>query len=152
MHPEIAELVRSTLYPTLSDAPSTLEHPPVVGLKKRLFWLDHQQPETHSDMQSTSHSNDYEVEMTTALVSHLIKQGVYKPGSIAVLTPYVGQLKKLQLRMQSSFEVVLDDRDIKELEEAGLDDAALSRAPPAPGVQKGSMASCYCRQLSGRRS
>jgi hypothetical protein len=141
MHPEIAELVRSTLYPTLSDAPSTQEHPPVVGLKKRLFWLDHQQPETHNDMHSTSHSNSYEVEMTTALVSHLIKQGVYKPGSIAVLTPYVGQLKKLQLRMQSAFEVVLDDRDIKVLEEAGLDDAAQSRAPPAPGVQKGSMAS-----------
>ncbi|KAI4740006.1 hypothetical protein E4T50_09547 [Aureobasidium sp. EXF-12298] len=141
MHPEIAELVRSTLYPTLSDAPSTLEHPKVTGLKKRLFWLDHQQPETHSDMHSTSHSNDYEVEMTTALVSHLIKQGVYKPGSIAVLTPYVGQLKKLQLRMQRVFEVVLDDRDIKVLEEAGLDDAVQSRAPPAPGVQKGSMAS-----------
>ena len=141
MHPEITELVRSTLYPKLVDAPSTLEHPRVAGLRKRLFWLDHQQPETHSDMQSTSHSNDYEVEMTTALVSHLIKQGVYKPGSIAVLTPYVGQLKKLQLRMQSAFEVVLDERDIKDLEEAGLDDAAQSRVPPAPGVQKGSMAS-----------
>ncbi|KAH0285979.1 hypothetical protein KCU62_g7088, partial [Aureobasidium sp. EXF-3399] len=141
MHPEIAELVRSTLYPELADAPSTLEHPQVAGLKKRLFWLDHQQPETHNDVHSTSHSNDYEVEMTTALVSHLIKQGVYKSGSIAVLTPYVGQLKKLQHRMQSAFEVVLDDRDIKVLEDAGLDDAAQSRAPPAPGVQKGSMAS-----------
>ncbi|KAG9975988.1 hypothetical protein KCU78_g22597, partial [Aureobasidium melanogenum] len=48
--------------------------------------------------------------------------------------------------MQSAFEVVLDDRDIKVLEDAGLedsglDDAAQSRAPPAPGVQKGSMAS-----------
>lgn len=137
MHPEIAELVRKTLYPELSDAPSTLEHQEVAGLKKRLFWLNHQQPETHSDMHSTSHSNDYEVEMTTALVSHLIKQGVYKPGSIAVLTPYVGQLKKLQLRMQNAFEVVLDERDIKDLEEAGLDDVAQSRAPLAPGVQKG---------------
>jgi hypothetical protein len=80
------------------------------------------------------------VEMATALVSHLIKQGVYKPGSIAVLTPYGGQLKKLKLRMQNAFEVVLDDRDIKVLEDEGLDDAAQSRVPPAPGVQKGSMA------------
>jgi hypothetical protein len=141
MHPDIAELVRSTLYPTLSDASSTKEHPPVAGLKKRLFWLDHQQPETHSDMHSTSHSNNYEVEMATALVSHLIKQGVYKPGSIDVLTPYGGQLKKLKLRMQNAFEVVLDDRDIKVLEDEGPNDAAQSRAPPAPGVQKGSMAS-----------
>lgn len=141
MHPDIAELVRSTLYPTLSDAPSTLEHPPVPGMKKRLFWLDHQHPESHGGMQSTSHTNDFEVEMTTALVSHLIKQGVHKPGAIAVLTPYLGQLRRLRLRMQSSFEVVLDDRDIKSLQDEGLDDAAQSRSPPAPGIQKGTIAS-----------
>jgi hypothetical protein len=99
MHPEIAELVRSTLYPTLSDGPSTLKHPPVPSMKKRLFWLNHQNPESHGGMQSTSHTNDFEVEMTTALVSHLLKQGMYKPGAIAVLTPYLGQLRKLRLRM-----------------------------------------------------
>ncbi|THW27430.1 hypothetical protein D6D23_02831 [Aureobasidium pullulans] len=142
MHPSIAELVRSTLYPTLSDAPSTIAHPEVAGMRKRLFWLDHQYPESHGGMQSTSHTNDYEVEMTTALVSHLIKQGTYKPEAIAVLTPYLGQLRKLRLRMQSSFEVLLDDRDVKSLQDEGLDDGgAQSRAPLAPGVQKGSIAS-----------
>ncbi|KEQ92875.1 hypothetical protein AUEXF2481DRAFT_68062 [Aureobasidium subglaciale EXF-2481] len=141
MHPSIAELVRSTLYPTLSDAPSTLTHPEVAGMRKRLFWLDHQHPETHGGAQSTSHTNDYEVEMTTALVSHLIKQGTYKPGAIAVLTPYLGQLRKLRLRMQSSFEVLLDDRDVKSLQDEGMNDAAQVRAPLAPGVQKGSIAS-----------
>ncbi|KAI5201119.1 hypothetical protein E4T39_05341 [Aureobasidium subglaciale] len=141
MHPGIAELVRSTLYPTLSDAPSTLAHPEVAGMRKRLFWLDHQHSETHGGVQSTSHTNDYEVEMTTALVSHLIKQGIYKPEAIAVLTPYLGQLRKLRLRMQSSFEVLLDDRDVKSLQDEGLDDAAQARAPLAPGVQKGSIAS-----------
>ncbi|KAG9703965.1 hypothetical protein KCU73_g18106, partial [Aureobasidium melanogenum] len=93
-------------------------------------------------MQSTSHTNDFEVEMTTALVSHLIKQGTYKPDDIAVLTPYLGQLRKLRHRMQSSFEVVLDDRDVKSLEDEGLNDEDMDgenglRAPPAPGVQKG---------------
>ncbi|THW01112.1 hypothetical protein D6D26_05381 [Aureobasidium pullulans] len=142
MHPSISELVRSTLYPTLSDAPSTLVHPEVTGMRKRLFWLDHQYPESHGGLQSTSHTNDYEVEMTTALVSHLIKQGTYKPEAIAVLTPYLGQLRKLRLRMQSSFEVLLDDRDVKSLQDEGLDDGgAQSRAPLAPGVQKGSIAS-----------
>ncbi|THW66498.1 hypothetical protein D6D19_09329 [Aureobasidium pullulans] len=142
MHPSIAELVRSTLYPTLSDAPSTLVHPEGAGMRKRLFWLDHQYPESHGGLQSTSHTNDYEVEMTTALVSHLIKQGTYKPEAIAVLTPYLGQLRKLRLRMQSSFEVLLDDRDVKSLQDEGLDDGgAQSRAPLAPGVQKGSIAS-----------
>ncbi|THZ26748.1 hypothetical protein D6C91_02505 [Aureobasidium pullulans] len=142
MHPSISELVRSTLYPTLSDVPSTLVHPEVTGMRKRLFWLDHQYPESHGGLQSTSHTNDYEVEMTTALVSHLIKQGTYKPEAIAVLTPYLGQLRKLRLRMQSSFEVLLDDRDVKSLQDEGLDDGeAQSRAPLAPGVQKGSIAS-----------
>lgn len=146
MHPDIAELVRSTLYPSLSDAPITLTHPQVTGMRKRLFWLDHQHPESQGDMQSTSHTNDFEVEMTTALVSHLIKQGTYKPDDIAVLTPYLGQLRKLRQRMQSSFEVVLDDRDVKSLEDEGLQDEGLNstdgpRAPPAPGVQKGSIAS-----------
>ncbi|THX78525.1 hypothetical protein D6D04_05708 [Aureobasidium pullulans] len=142
MHPSISELVRSTLYPTLSDAASTLVHPEVTGMRKRLFWLDHQYPESHGGLQSTSHTNDYEVEMTTALVSHLIKQGTYKPEAIAVLTPYLGQLRKLRLRMQSSFEVLLDDRDVKSLQDEGLDDGgAQSRAPLAPGVQKGSIAS-----------
>ncbi|TIA79587.1 hypothetical protein D6C76_03537 [Aureobasidium pullulans] len=142
MHPSISELVRSTLYPTLSDASSTLVHPEVTGMRKRLFWLDHQYPESHGGLQSTSHTNDYEVEMTTALVSHLIKQGTYKPEAIAVLTPYLGQLRKLRLRMQSSFEVLLDDRDVKSLQDEGLDDGgAQSRAPSAPGVQKGSIAS-----------
>ncbi|THX14858.1 hypothetical protein D6D17_03136 [Aureobasidium pullulans] len=142
MHPSISELVRSTLYPTLSDASSTLVHPEVTGMRKRLFWLDHQYPESHGGLQSTSHTNDYEVEMTTALVSHLIKQGTYKPEAIAVLTPYLGQLRKLRLRMQSSFEVLLDDRDVKSLQDQGLDDGgAQSRAPLAPGVQKGSIAS-----------
>ncbi|THV96120.1 hypothetical protein D6D27_02863 [Aureobasidium pullulans] len=142
MHPSISELVRSTLYPTLSDAAYTLVHPEVTGMRKRLFWLDHQYPESHGGLQSTSHTNDYEVEMTTALVSHLIKQGTYKPEAIAVLTPYLGQLRKLRLRMQSSFEVLLDDRDVKSLQDEGLDDGgAQSRAPLAPGVQKGSIAS-----------
>ncbi|THX57937.1 hypothetical protein D6D06_03374 [Aureobasidium pullulans] len=142
MHPSISELVRSTLYPTLSDAPSTLVQSEVTGMRKRLFWLDHQYPESHGGLQSTSHTNDYEVEMTTALVSHLIKQGTYKPEAIAVLTPYLGQLRKLRLRMQSSFEVLLDDRDVKSLQDEGLDDGgAQSRAPLAPGVQKGSIAS-----------
>lgn len=79
--------------------------------------------------------------MTTALVSHLIKQEVHKVGAIAVLTPYLGQLRKLRLRMQSSFGVVLDDRDVKDLQNEGLDDVAQLRTPLAPGLQKGSLAS-----------
>ncbi|KAI9045275.1 uncharacterized protein KD926_009689 [Aspergillus affinis] len=41
MFPSISRLVRETSYPRLQDAPSVLEYPEVVGMRKRLFWLDH---------------------------------------------------------------------------------------------------------------
>ncbi|KAA6410497.1 MAG: hypothetical protein FRX48_05919 [Lasallia pustulata] len=45
MHPSIAELVRSTLYPMLQDHPSVSTYPEVGGMRKRLFWLDHDENE-----------------------------------------------------------------------------------------------------------
>ena len=67
-------------------------------MARRLFWLDHTYPEDGSlpEMDNTtSHSNDFEVGMVTALVSHLVRQGVYRPDDLAVLTPYLGQLQKI---------------------------------------------------------
>ncbi|TDZ35092.1 NFX1-type zinc finger-containing protein 1 [Colletotrichum spinosum] len=80
MHPSIAELIRSTLYPSLVDFESVEEYPDVPGLAKRLFWLHHETPESgrtsDKDSIDTSYSNDFEVEMVSALVSHLLRQGV----------------------------------------------------------------------------
>lgn len=125
MHPSIAQLVRETLYPRLKDAPSVLQYPEVSGMRKRLFWLDHRHQETNSsknDDSGTSHQNDYEVEMTIALVNHLVCQGTYKSGEIAVLTPYLGQLHLLRSRLQESFAITLGERDESDLENAGLND------------------------------
>lgn len=60
--------------------------------------------------------------MTAALVSHLVRQGVYNNEDIAVLTPYLGQLQKLKQRLQSSFALVVGDRDAEELQTKGLED------------------------------
>lgn len=90
MHPSIAELIRSTLYPQLQDSQAVVDYADVAGMKRRLFWLDHQHHEAKPDadqIMATSHSNDYEVDMVVALVSHLVKQGVYRSNDIAVLTP-----------------------------------------------------------------
>jgi superfamily I DNA and/or RNA helicase len=87
MHPSIAQLVRDTLYPNLEDAPSVSEYPEVMGMRKRLFWLDHRVPENDSseaDGNSTSHWNSHEIKMTLALVNHLFQQGEYKEQDIAV--------------------------------------------------------------------
>ncbi|PYI09577.1 P-loop containing nucleoside triphosphate hydrolase protein [Aspergillus sclerotiicarbonarius CBS 121057] len=124
MHPSIAQLVRDTLYPRLEDASSVTGYPEVCGMRRRLFWFDHQHPEANSsntDALGTSHSNPFEVEMTTALVTHLLRQGSYTAGDIAVLTPYLGQLHRLRRRLSESFSIVLGERDQEDLGAAGLD-------------------------------
>ena len=119
MHPSIAELVRSTLYPSLKDAEGVSAYPEVVGMRKRLFWFHHEHLEAraaNNDPSNTSQTNDFEVQMTIALVSHLVRQGEYAKTDIAVITPYLGQLQLLRRHMDSMFELCLNDRDIQELE------------------------------------
>jgi len=98
MHPSISELIRKTLYPALEDHPSVCKYPEVDGMRKRLFWLDHEEKEdrstNHELIRSFSKSNSFEVEMVAAIVSHLVRQGTHSIADIVVLTPYLGQLKK----------------------------------------------------------
>ena len=144
MHPSIAQLIRKALYPRLQDHPSVEAHPEVPGLRKRLFWLDHRkleaEPDTSTTSSSTSKTNDFEVEMTAALVSHLVRQNVFKPGELAVLTPYLGQLRKLRARLGQSFEVFVGDRDVVDLQREGFDDGTteqpeISKAPLSQAVR-----------------
>ena len=128
MHPSIATLVRDTLYPRLQDHPLVERHPEVLGIAKRLFWLDHQVPEVtqdRSNARSTSHSNDFEIETTAALVSHLVRQETFQINEIAVLTPYLGQLRQLRKRMSLSYEIMVGERDMDDLEREGLDDTGI---------------------------
>lgn len=132
MHPSIAQLIRDTLYPKLSDAPSVSEYPEVIGVKKRLFWLDHRNLEmdaSNIDAMATSHWNQYEIDMTTGLVNHLIRQGTYKSTDIAVLTPYLGQLHRLRQRLGQSFAITLGERDQDELEKSGFEGENSAAAP-----------------------
>ncbi|EQB57810.1 hypothetical protein CGLO_02018 [Colletotrichum gloeosporioides Cg-14] len=118
MHPSISELVQST-YPSLENSPTVLDNPEVCGISKRLFWLHHECPEGgrkyDSELIETSYANDFEVQMACGLVSHLLKQGVYKTGTIAVLTPYLGQLNKLRQELGSSMQIVVNERDLDDL-------------------------------------
>ncbi|KEY72970.1 hypothetical protein S7711_04644 [Stachybotrys chartarum IBT 7711] len=135
MHPSISTLIRSTLYPSLQDGPNVLEYPQVRGMRDRLFWLHHENLEgaaESNDPINTSHSNNFEVEMTTALVTHLVRQGIYAQSDIAVITPYLGQLQRLRRRMESMFEISVNDRDLADLEALEADDAEPSETPVAP--------------------
>ncbi|KFY14961.1 hypothetical protein V491_05834 [Pseudogymnoascus sp. VKM F-3775] len=124
MHPSISELVRVPLYPDLQDHPSVSEYPEVDGMRHRLYWLNHQENEDPRSAQavSLSRTNTFEVEMVASLVSHLVRQGTYGQGDIAVITPYLGQFQKIKKRLANSFEIVVGDRDQEELEAQGLQD------------------------------
>ncbi|CAK4032056.1 Hypothetical predicted protein [Lecanosticta acicola] len=121
MHPLISELIR-TEYPNLEDDASVHKHPEVVGMRQRCFWWNHENKEdrTFDEVHTTSRTNESEVEMVAALVLHLVRQGVYTAGDIAVLTPYLGQLRKLKLKLDSLSTIVLSNLDEDELAEVSV--------------------------------
>jgi superfamily I DNA and/or RNA helicase len=118
MHPSIASLVRNTLYPDLEDHEDTHAHPEVPGMRRRLFWLDHQHHEdsASNDPNQTSKTNEWEAEMVLALVQHLSRQGAYQKGDIAVITPYLGQLRKLRQKFSAVTELVIGEKDMETIE------------------------------------
>ncbi|KAL4885988.1 hypothetical protein BJY04DRAFT_230198 [Aspergillus karnatakaensis] len=113
MHPSISSLIRRDLYPNLQDHSITHEYPKIAGVKQRLFWLDHENIEDPSDPEDPmqSKTNRAEAEMVTALVSHLCRQGKYKPGDIAVLTPYISQLRLLKEMRENIVDLVISEPD-----------------------------------------
>jgi hypothetical protein len=119
MHPSIASLVRDTLYPQLRDHASTHLYPEIMGMRRRLFWLDHEHREDSSAQDGpmqTSKTNEWEAEMVVSLVKHLARQGVYHgKEDIAVITPYLGQLRKLRQKFQTTFDLVIGDKDMENI-------------------------------------
>lgn len=118
MHPEISAIPRLTTYPELKDAPSTFDRPMIKGLQSRLIFIDHNHPEDSHETQiervdAVSKTNKYEVDMVVAIVRYLFQQG-YTPNKIVVLTPYLGQLLKIQQALSSTWSVLVDDMDFNE--------------------------------------
>ncbi|CAG8471028.1 5060_t:CDS:10 [Dentiscutata erythropus] len=112
MRGEISDLIRYTLYKELVDNENT-SYPDVRGAQRNVYFMDHRHPEDsgENDFAVNSHSNTYEVKMVIGLVKHFVRNGYNKPGQIAVLTPYLGQLIKIRDMLSKSFVVVIDERD-----------------------------------------
>jgi hypothetical protein len=138
MRPEISTLIRTTIYPRLIDHETTKNLPDVVGMRRNVFWLDHENMEEvpNADRHQKSHSNDGEVDMTHSLVRHIIRQGVYSSSDIAVLTPYTGQLQKLREKMQNDFEIVLSDQDEETLARDGFNEETTSKGDRRQPLEK----------------
>ena len=139
MRPEISQLIRS-VYPKLEDYKSVMNVPNVVGMRENVFWLDHRRDEDTSedDIRVKSHSNRWEVDMATALVRHLVRQGEYSSNDIAFLTPYTGQLRKLRVSLSKDFEICLSERDLEALaaEGLGLDTEETPQAGPRKTIER----------------
>lgn len=104
MHPDVSRISRIT-YPFLEDHHSTISHPLPKGLNERLWWLTHSVSEDDTDDVSKSITNQHEVELVKELVTYLLRGNDYHYGDIAILTPYSGQLIKLQQALSKSFSI-----------------------------------------------
>ena len=140
MHPDIADIMRATLYPFLQvchvvpktifiadlaiqDHESTSRHPPVAGMVERLWWFDHTNPEDKPDPRSPmakSYSNSFEVDMVIGLVTYLVETNEYSLKDIAILTPYNGQLAVFAKRLKTKCSIWLSDEDKENLIHEGL--------------------------------
>jgi len=75
--------------------------------------------------------------MIVALIFHLVRQETYEKDDIAVLTSYLKQLQKIKQRLRSSFEIVIDDRDLQDLKTLSLkDDSSKATTESEVNMQK----------------
>ncbi|KAK2464129.1 hypothetical protein APHAL10511_003877, partial [Amanita phalloides] len=128
MRPEISALVRHLTYPDLVDAPRTSGRPDIRGVRDNFIFINHNKPEDEMNELSdraegakSSKQNMHEVQMVLKIVRYLSQQG-YGTDKMVVLTPYLGQLQKLNSELKASKETdpVLNDLDAHELARVGL--------------------------------
>ncbi|WVQ96520.1 hypothetical protein IAU59_003625 [Kwoniella sp. CBS 9459] len=122
MRPEISDLIRNHLYPDLVDHESVQIQPALKGMSRNVVFFDHSHAQDRPMADSASKTNTFEAEMVCDLVAHFINQG-YKAGDIAVLTPYLGQVKLIKTVLEKKTLVVeLDDRDERDMVRLALVD------------------------------
>ncbi|EPQ56100.1 P-loop containing nucleoside triphosphate hydrolase protein [Gloeophyllum trabeum ATCC 11539] len=139
MRPEISTLVRELTYPDLVDAPKTQGRPDLRGVRDNVVFIDHDHPEGDSSeigeakdvTTKASKHNEFEVQMVLKIVRYLAQQG-YGTDKMVVLTPYLGQLRRLQLALKNDVDPVLNDLDTYDLVRAGLISPAAAKSIKKP--------------------
>jgi hypothetical protein len=151
MRPELSALVRRLTYPDLTDAPRTQNRPNLRGFTDNLVFVNHEEPEIEltdipdwKDTTSTSSKkNMFEAKMTLKCVRYLGQQG-YRTDNIAVLTPYLGQLRLLLDELGKDNDPVLNDLDSHDLVRAGLMPAASANVGK-PRIRISTIGELHCR-------
>jgi len=131
MRPELSALVRQLTYPDLIDDPRTQRRPDLRGFRDNLIFVNHKEneiemedvPDWKDTTSPSSKKNLFEAKMALKCVRYLGQQG-YRTDNIAVLTPYLGQLRLLLDELGKDNDPVLNDLDSHELVRAGLMPAA----------------------------
>jgi hypothetical protein len=114
MRPCISALI-GNIYPQLQDHAKVLEYPDVRGTDANVFFFDHNHPEVgDKDDESSSKVNEFEADMVVRFARYLLMQG-YGPGEITILTPYLGQLRRLKTLMSTVTMTFVDERDEEDL-------------------------------------
>lgn len=115
MRPEISRIM-SVIYPALVNHPFVESYPHVLGMKKDLFFLNHQVLENHNT-HSLSKMNSHEAAILGELCKYLLLQG-YSAERITVLTSYSGQVKLLRNELnrieETSWKEYMMDRPAEE--------------------------------------
>ncbi|XP_064550854.1 NFX1-type zinc finger-containing protein 1-like [Drosophila montana] len=97
MRNTFAELLCPLIYQKLFSHESVYNFPPVRNMTKNLYFLQHQEPETH--IYDGFLCNDWETQKVSEIVSHLIDVGGYKGKEIVVLSPYTMQVESIKKRL-----------------------------------------------------
>ncbi|CAH1224927.1 unnamed protein product [Diabrotica balteata] len=93
MRPEIANLIRPTIYPVLHDHESVYDRPNILGIEHTLFFIDHEHKESLCN--DNSKKNIHESKFLMQLAKHLVLNG-YKAENIIILAAYLGQMFEMQ--------------------------------------------------------
>ena len=127
MRPEISDLVKRLMYPSLLDDAKTLNRPHLRGFQSDVVFFNHNYPEVQANNladrrdegSKVSRQNIFEAEMVLKTVRYLAQQG-YGTDKQVVLTPYLGQLGLLLKHLKADLDPVLNDLDSFDLVSAGL--------------------------------
>ncbi|KAK3370713.1 P-loop containing nucleoside triphosphate hydrolase protein [Lasiosphaeria ovina] len=140
MVPEISIFPRNLTYPDLLDGPDTVGRSPIRGLQDRVVFFNHGKLE-ESDKAlkdrrdpgtKESKKNLFEAEVILRIYKYLGQQG-YSANQVAILTPYLGQLRVLQdLFAKNQQDPEISEMDRFELIRAGLLSKAASKVDKQP--------------------
>ena len=141
MRPDIADLIRFPLYPTLLDHESVVQYPPLPGFVESLWFFDHRFPEQGNaeDLSMKSYRNSGEAALVISVAQYAIRNGI----KVAIITPYVGQLLTLrELLKTQNLVLYIDERDQELLAEAEASHVTQTHSVLLPSEIKTTLKDC----------